>query len=232
MTDSNDYAPSDFVVPVLARHPDGSPGPFLGTGSFVGAGAGAKLLTCDHVLAQWHGSFGIAIEETQHFFEASVVARDPATDLALLRVHGYAPPHSLEPLGDDVFGLNKIVLCFEYGTTIAAGAHIAFSPATRLGNVTRLRNLTDLYGAAGIEMLELSFPALKGASGAPIMDWEPPFRLWGVVKANVSYELLPAQVESIHDSSGKLEEQTKFYLPQALAINVKHVKTLLARAGA
>jgi len=62
------------------------------------------------------------------------------------------------------------------------------------------------------------------------MDWQPPFRLWGVVTANVSYELLPVQIESIHDTTGKLDEETKFFLPQGLAINVKHVNALLAQA--
>ena len=75
-------------------------------------------------------------------------------------------------------------------------------------------------------MLELSFPASKGASGAPILS-NTNFELWGVIKANVGYELLPAQIESIFDESGIVEEQTKFYLPQALAVNVTVVREFL-----
>ena len=36
------------------------------------------------------------------------------------------------------------------------------------------------------------------------------FELLGVIKANVGYELLPAQIESIFDESGTVIEETKF----------------------
>ena len=75
-------------------------------------------------------------------------------------------------------------------------------------------------------MLELSFPALKGASGAPVLS-NASFELLGVVKANVSYELLPAQIESIQDEAGVVTEETKFFLPQALAVNVTIVREFL-----
>ena len=67
---------------------------------------------------------------------------------------------------------------------------------------------------------------------APIMSWSPPFKLWGIVKANVSNELLPAQIERVVDEVGQLEEETKFYLPQALAIHVKHVRHLISQVNA
>ena len=75
-------------------------------------------------------------------------------------------------------------------------------------------------------MLELSFPALKGASGAPVLS-NGSFELLGVIKANVGYELLPAQIESIHDQSGTVMEETKFFLPQGLAVNVAEVRNFL-----
>ena len=81
-------------------------------------------------------------------------------------------------------------------------------------------------------MLELSFPALKGASGAPIMEWLPPFKLWGIVKVNIRAELIPAQIETVVNGQGKIEEETKFYLPQALAIHVKHIRQLVTEVGA
>jgi hypothetical protein len=219
------YAPSDFVVPVVGLNDDGSCGLFLGTGVFVGDKA--KLVTCDQVLSAWAGQYGVAIEAEKRLAKANVLVRDVKTDLALPEVLQYRPPHTLPPEEDQNLTLNNLVICFEYGTTMTAGHHISFSPASRLGNVTRFRNLSDIYGEAGDQMLELSFPAMKGASGAPIMEWTPPFKLWGIVKANVSHELLPVQVETIVDEKGQLDEQTKFYLPQALAIHVKHVRRLI-----
>lgn len=64
------------------------------------------------------------------------------------------------------------------------------------------------------------------------MEWRPPFKLWGIVKANISAELMPAQVETLVDEQGNVEEETKFYLPQALAVHVKHVRKLISELGA
>lgn len=208
---------------------DDSCGPFLGTGAFVD---GRQLLvTCDHVLNSWNGGYGVAIEAQQRIAKATLLKRDPDTDLALLRTDDYQPPYSLPFEEDGNIILNNIVICFEYGTTISAGKKINFSPANRLGNVTRFRDLPDLFGKAGERMLELSFPALKGASGAPIMEWRPPFRLWGIVKANIGAELMPVQIETVVDGNGKIEAKTKFYLPQALAIHVNHVRQFVMEDG-
>ena len=225
--DEDTWTPSDFVVPVLGVHENGGNGPFLGSGVFVGEKA--TLVTCDHVLDGWKGEYGVVIEAEDRLVRAKVITREPSTDLALLEVSDYCPIHTLAAEEEVNITLNDIVVCFEYGTTIVAGQLIHFSPANRLGNVTRFRNFSNLYGEAGNQMLELSFPAMKGASGAPIMGWRPPFKLWGIVKANVNTELLPAQIETVVDEAGKLDEQTKFYLPQALAIHVKHVRRLISQ---
>ena len=199
--------PSDFVVPIVGLNDDGSCGPFLGSGVFVEEQS--VLVTCDHVLANWDKNYAIAIEAEEKLISAVVLKRDSKTDLALLKVDEYKPPHCL-PLEDDKnITLNNLIICFEYGTTLTTGKKINFSPANRLGNVTRFRDLTDLYNKAGDHMLELSFPALKGASGAPIMEWRPPFKLWGIVKANISAELMPAQVETMVDEKGNIEEKNK-----------------------
>ena len=224
------YSPSDYIVPVFGLHEDGGCGPFLGSGSFVGDKE--ILVTCNHVLDDWDKNYGVGIDAEERMVPATVLKRDPNTDLALLKVDGYSPPYTL-PLEDDENIINnESVMCFEYGTTITSGKMIDLSPANRIGNVTRFRDLRDMYGDAGEYMLEMSFPALKGASGAPITQRFPPFKLWGIIKANISSELLPAHVETILDEHGKLEEETKFYLPQALAVHVKHVRKLLSEVDA
>lgn len=95
-----------------------------------------------------------------------------------------------------------------------------------MGNVTRTLDLTDRYGEAGRSALELSFPALRGASGAPVVS-NLTFRLWGIIIANVSYHLLPAQIESVLDEQGQVEEETRFMLPQAVAVHIKHLRKVL-----
>lgn len=224
-----EIAPSLCAVPILGLHDDGGCGPFLGTGFFVGEQK--RLVTCDHVLSGWDGDYGIsAHEDIPCLYRATSLVRSEDMDLAVLDVEEYEPQYSF-PLEDDKnIVLNQLVSCFEYGTTDVGGGHIKFSPANRLGNVTRIRDLRSQYRRAGDHMLELSFPALKGASGAPVILSRPPFQVWGVVTANVARELLPAQIERIYDEGGQIEEEIKFHLPQALAIHVMHVRAILRAA--
>ena len=127
---------------------------------------------------------------------------------------------------DDDIKYNLPVVSTEYGTTRYKGSRIVLSPATRVGNVTRLITLSDLYGKAGEAMLELSFPALRGTSGAPVLSNDD-FMLWGIIVANVSYHLLPAQIESVLEAEKVMSEETRFMLPQAVAVNVRHVRAII-----
>jgi len=225
---AGDIIPSFSIVPIIELSKSGKGGQFLGTGSFVGDKK--FLLTCEHVIASWNEDYAIMPhEDPPKMYRAVPILRDGEVDLACLRVEEYNPPHSF-PLAEDVnITPNQFVCAFEYSTTEIAGRQIKFTPANRMGNVTRLRNLNKIYGKAGEEMLELSFPAPMGASGAPVLLNKSPFSLWGVIKSNVARELISAHVEKILDESGEITEETKFYLPQALAIHVKHVRNLLRR---
>ena len=221
-----EIVPSLCVVPIVGLHPDGGCGPFLGTGSFVGEEK--VLVTCEHVLSQWDGLYGISAHEDQpQIYVANTLHRNSNIDLACLKVEGYEPPYSFPLAEDEEIILNQHVCAFEYGTTETIAGHINFSPANRMGNVTRIRDLRDRFNGAGDHMLELSFPALKGASGAPIITWRPPFKLFGILSQNVARELHPSQVETIEDEGGNVVEEIKFYLPQGLAIHVKHVRDLI-----
>jgi hypothetical protein len=75
-------------------------------------------------------------------------------------------------------------------------------------------------------MLVLSFAALRGASGAPVVS-NTDLHLWGIVTANRAYHLLPTQVETVLDEKNQLIEEVRFMLPQALAIHVKHLRSVL-----
>lgn len=184
------------------------------------------LLTADHVIRDWSGLFAITeFPNLDSLFDAEVIARDEQHDLALLEVHGYEPP-SVLPLAE-AHQTNETMVTFEYGTTTVAGSAITLAPATRLGNITRIIDVTYRLGPAGIEALELSFPALRGASGAPVVSNDGTFKLHGVVVANISYHLLPAQIASVLDEKNEIFEETHFMLPQALAVNVKHVRSFL-----
>ena len=233
---TNKRKPSKAIVPVVGVGETDPLGKyaFLGTGAFVGQQP--LLVTCDHVIENWNKSFAIAILPdrvplgTCDIHQAKLVARNPNADLALLEVPGYSPEEALQLAEDSEISMNIPVVCLEYSqiSTIQVGEEKAlhFQPVTRLGNVTRLRYLEDMFGQAGEGMLKLSFPALRGASGAPVLS-NLTFHLWGIVKANVAHHLLPVQMERVWDDKDQITEEIHFLLPQALAVHVKHLRAML-----
>ena len=161
--------PENFVVPIVMMNEDQSCGPFQGTGFF--AENKSLLVTRAHVIGNDQGSYAIrSRDHPDQLFRAKPLLIDRTADLACLAVDGYEAPHILPLASDEDIALNEIVCCFEYGTTVTAGTHISFAPANRIGNVTRFRTLTERYGTAGEHMLEMSFPALRGASGVPLLN--------------------------------------------------------------
>jgi len=219
--------PHELIVPIFAIRGNNEISQFLGTGSFIGAPP--LLLTAQHVIADWPEKLAIStVKDLNKLYFVTVVMTDKDHDLALLSVDGYSPSSSLQ-LAENLIPQNQLLANFEYGTTRSESGKIIISPATRIGNITRVLDMTDKYKGAGNEMLELSFSALKGASGSPVVSNDDKFELLGVIIANVSYHLLPAQLSSVLDADNQLIEETSFMLPQALAVNVKHVKELLNR---
>jgi len=105
--------------------------------------------------------------------------------------------------------------------------------------MTRTVDVSDRFGPAGENAMELSFPALMGASGAPVMFNElllasrmgkHTMGIVGVIIANASYHLLPTQIASVLTDDNKLYEEVRFMLPQALAVSVKHLRPMYDRA--
>jgi S1-C subfamily serine protease len=197
---------------------------FLGTGFFVGANG--MLLTCSHVLDDWSVGYGVVTGNDLR--KAQVLAKDSSSDVAVLWVDGYVPPTVFEFGEEAKISSNRSVCCLEYGPTVIIGNHFKFEAATRLGNVTRKRDMTGIIKRGTQEMLELSFPGLRGASGAAVVPVDRPGEVWGMVMGNTAYELHPAHVETIYDNDNKVSEETRFYLPQGLAINVRYLKAALS----
>lgn len=218
-------APTDNIVPLLAaRIKDKHLEHFAGTGCFVEEPN--LLLTADHVIADWKEDFVITLQSEPNYYGARVVHRDQSHDLALLRVEGYAAPHPFN-LVTKMPSPNQPVVCLEYGTTRKEGRLTYLNPATRLGNITRLLDERNLFGAAGEDALEISFPALKGASGAPVLT-NSTLELVGIMIANISYHLLPAQIERVFDGKEQVHAETQYLMPQGVAVNFRHIAKMLA----
>jgi hypothetical protein len=217
--------PRDVVVPILGTDRNGVIQAFLGTGSFVGGES--WLLTADYVIRDWTGGFAIvSMHDVARPYVAVIVSRDTDHDLVLLSIEGYRPVKALSLEFEKPFHSNLQMVTFEYGTTIVAGGRIKLSPATRVGNMTRMPDLTDRLGAAGDAALAMSFPAPRRAGGAPVLLNDGTFGLCGVIVANVSYHLLPAQIESVLDESNTIFEETHFMLPQAVTVNIRHLQSI------
>lgn len=213
-------SPSEFVVPIFGFSKTEKKWIFLGTGFFFGKPP--YLATADHVIGDMYEAIGIHVIEKKEFYRASFVARKPKVDLAILKITKYEPPASCRLGTDEEISFIQAIYSYEYGTTINLGDAMVISPATRMGNVTRTLNRTEDYGEAGDTMLELSFPALRGASGAPVVSINNDVVVWGIIVANFSYHLMPAQVEKVVEGDKTIEE-IKYVLPQAIAVNVKHL---------
>lgn len=218
--------PWDIVVPLFGKNKGSKEWAFLGTGVFC-----VKphiLVTADHVISKCNDRIGIQkLGDNSDFHDASIIERKPEADLALLKVKDYTPSISCRLASDEEIVFNQIIFSYEYGTTRSVGKAFKLDPATRMGNVTRILNLKDQYGLAGDSILEISFPALLGASGSPILNIQHEISLWGIIIANAGYHLLPAQIETIHNNEGLVEEEIKYLLPQAIAVNVKHLKEFI-----
>jgi len=215
-------------------------GPFLGTGSIVGDGS--LLLTANHVITAFNGPQGILpmSDLSRPPYPVTLIDRDPAHDLALLRIAEYRPPRPLV-LEFDEFSDNTTLMTFEYGTTRRKGSHIHLNPATRIGHMTRRLGPGDGLTSLTDDAIELSFPALRGASGAPVMINEPlQYSLLqkvsggvvGVVIANASYHLAPAQIEEVLNADNTSYGEVRYMLPQGLAVSVRHIRAIYEKAMA
>lgn len=114
---------------------------------------------------------------------------------------------------------NVDVLTYEFsGTSIErrdGKRRVHFSPFTHKGNVLR-HYLSDFPEATPTGVFDTSFPALWGASGAPVVR-ATDFAVVEMLVANRERHLMPAQIVSIHDGAGALEE-TKYFLPTGKAL--------------
>jgi S1-C subfamily serine protease len=225
--------PTEAIFPVLGWRPDGDKPPeFRGTGFIVGDGSIA--VTADHVV-DWDGPLHFPAQSNPDtLFSLEVIERDFRHDLALLRVDPEYRLESAQPLviPPEPFFVSNIgqFACVEYGNTSLEGSLIRLSAAVQIGNITRTFDATDrLRRPAGEDALELSFPAPRGASGAPVICLDGSRRVVGVVIGNVSHDLLPIEVETSLNAENTLLVETKYLLPRGLAVNVRHLQPLYQR---
>jgi len=97
---------------------------------------------------------------------------------------------------------------------------LVFIPYFRKGYVI-CRYTSDFPEQIPTESLDISFPALKGASGAPVIV-ERDGSITGMIVANVERHLLPAQVIRVHEDQ-KYTEEVRYFLPVGKALSWSHL---------
>jgi hypothetical protein len=227
------FDPSDTVVPIFSRPSVGLP-TFLGTGFFVAEPP--VLLSAAHCFESVTDPIEVFIPSGTGRFgreaarPASLLRVDADRDIAALRVVGYRPTRAfaVPPRGPVL--QNRLVASLEYSQTRRLGNEMRVSRATRLGTVTRSLNEPE-RGKMGENMLEVSFAALRGASGAPVV-YADSYELLGMLVGNADYELHPTHVYRCLDDDDKLIEEARYLLPQGLAVSVQNIRDFLADASA
>ena len=145
-------------------------------------------------------------------------------DIALGHVEGVGEIQPLN-LAKENAPMNRDVLTVEFSGThseqIADEIRaLIFTPYFRKGHVICYYKSTFPENIP-TTCIDLSFPALKGASGAPVIV-EADGCVIGMVVGNVERELLPAQLEKVTED-GKYTEEIRYFLPTGKAISWAHL---------
>ncbi len=221
--------PYKAIFPILAV-PNERTAHFLGTGFFIEQDG--TFLTAKHVFADYgldrSEDFRIAMlskEGEVKRYAVTDVKVSERLDIARARATGVEDLQPLQLATEDA-STNLDVLTEEYSGTMPkrladGGTGLNIVSYTRKGNVLCQRE-HDYPGPEPAMTLELSFPALGGSSGAPVLV-ERTGAVIGMVVANVGRELLPAQIERT-EYEGGVKEEVKYFLPTGMAIHWSHLR--------
>jgi len=215
------FNPTDNVLPLFEIDQNNRVREFLGTGFFVGDES--VFVTAAHNVSS---NQKYSVLNTDILYNANIAHINTKCDVALLEIEGYHPKKRFSLVQEEVILSNEFIVCLEYGKTKQYGGNIEVMESTRIGNITRVFPEHELFGKRHNDLLELSFAALRGASGAPILSFDG-FRVLGMIIANHSYHLIPSQIEKYLNENGETIEETKFMMPQALAVHVNEIKRVI-----
>lgn len=249
---TTELQPTRSIVPIIRYSPLQPIAEILGTGFFVGTPEMLAVVTAKHVFT------ACSLKDDEKFAIAFLTEKGAAI-VALSRVIGsldfdvaaadvdsqHLPGAFPLPLGVSDPPLNRDVFTYEYSGSVIekpypGHTHVSFDPYAHKGNVVRLYT-SKFPEAKPTPALLTSFPALQGASGAPLIMEDAKakcFAVVGMMVANVERHLMPAQVVEVHDGP-EFHEKISYFLPlgkalarvalaqalQEMEINVQFVKS-------
>jgi hypothetical protein len=205
-------------------------GAFLGS-CFIGElDDRVALVTAGHVVTGVAGPTS-AIFENERKQMISIRADswmvDMSVDLALAPIAAHDELGSLRVKAPGTSpAMNRRVLSMEFSDSHQRNPP-QFRPIHRQGNIVQVT--TEDYGdLKGVELLEISYPALVGASGAAVIGEDTQEAL-GVIIRNRARQLMPAQVLKTIDETGQAIEEVQFHLPHAQAVGFKHLHAAMTK---
>lgn len=223
--------PERAVVPIVRYAPTKPISELLGTGFFVGKGDALHVVTAKHV---FEGSplneeekYALAFNDGKGIgiIAISQIRAAVDFDVAVCSVEKSLMPLAVPlsiatadpPLNHDVFS-------YEYSSTrierTDTGFHVSFEPHTHKGNIVR-SYVSKFPEPVATASVLTSYPALQGASGAPVIygsQSKKSFAVAGMLVANSERHLLPAQVVKIEDGP-EYKETTSYFLPYGKALS-------------
>jgi hypothetical protein len=167
-------------------------------------------------------------------FALQVIYKDPVHDIAVARAEQWPDLQPLVIAPADNLTMNINVLTVEYSATRSgvprpdgqSAMHI--TPSFHKGYI--VREYATEFGFQGTtSCIELSYPALKGASGAPVIE-ESSGNVLGMIIRNVEQQLMPAQIERTMRTDGTRDEVIRYFMPTAQAIRASHLREALSHA--
>lgn len=161
----------------------------------------------------------IALDGTG-FFVIAVVPKAQIPGIEALKL-----TPQLLPLTDDVVALEYSSTRFERRD---GAIHVHFEPMSHKGNLMR-SYVSDFPGWKPTRVWDTSFPALQGASGAPVVALRG-MGVVGMLIANRERHLIPAQIARI-ESGGGLVEETRYFLPTGIAMRSVEIAVFLLTPG-
>ena len=225
--------PQDSVFPLVAVEDNSLR--FLGTGFAANLGNTTFCVTAEHVTRDIEQAYIFDVwgpreepfDRNQLLHSITPHKSDNSSDLAILNFCDFEPRSSFGT--DPMFDLcDPVLMTFEYSRSQVTEQNTNFMGGLRYGNCVNFLREKD----NSPRQLELSFPALKGASGAPVFKKvqgdsnATELHAVGVLTCNAQYELEPIQTYKYIGQDGE-EEITHYYLPAGIATHIEHLHRML-----
>ena len=223
------FEPNRSIVPIVVASKEDPVQEILGTGCIIGTVEKLYILTAKHIFESNNRdekskfAFVLSTGKGIGIWAISKIVAVEDYDIAICEIPVIEDAVPLQ-FSTQQPALNSDVVCFEYSRTSierkpSGGKHVSFEPLAHKGNIMRYFE-SEYPEKVKTPCFNTSFPALQGASGAPVIanTKNKNFYIAGMIVANQETHLLPAQIVEIVDGENYIEE-TRYFLPMGKGVN-------------